>query len=327
MSRLPSFDRILLTGGTGFIGRHVLKRLIESGHRPAAVARRIDDVLMLPDVLREHVRWIELDLLDDKSLIDVIQRERPSVLFHLAGSRGVGNGSIDIASNCTAVNVDATLSLLKVATRTGADRIVMTGSAEEYGKQPGPFKESAELHPLSEYGISKAQSTRLALALHDSESCPVVIARLFTVYGPNQSRGMFVSDAVNAAVRGESFSMSDGTQKRDLVFVDDIAAGIVECARAPEIDGKIINFGSGNPVRLRDLAEMIWRISGSDAAMMVGERLRGSDEMDITWADSSLADELLGWRATTDLEAGLTATIDWARSPVSQQSRKGAAIL
>jgi nucleoside-diphosphate-sugar epimerase len=199
------------------------------------------------------------------------------------------------------------------------------GSAEEYGKQEGPFKETAVLQPVSAYGISKAEATRLALGLYASENCPVVIARLFTVYGPHQSRSMFISDAVNAAVRGEPFAMSEGIQQRDLVFVNDIVTAIIACAREPEIEGRIINFGSGNPVRLRDLVEMIWRISRSSAPLMVGQRVRRNDDMDVTWADSSLAEELLSWRSSTDLETGLTATVEWARA--SKEFSSGAAIL
>lgn len=312
MSQASSFERVVVTGGTGFIGQHLLQALVNDGHHPAAITRRMEQVDSLPDVLKKQVRWIELDLLNRESVRNLLGNEKPSVLFHLAGTRGVDDEHRHAAASRHELNVDATLHLLEDADRAGAERIVIAGSAEEYGNQEGPFNETCELRPVSAYGMSKAEATRLALALHEMENCPVVIARLFTVYGPHQPRGMFVSDAIYAAVNSKSFSMSEGTQQRDLVFVEDIAAALIACARTPGIEGKVFNFGSGQPIPLHDLAQMIWRISESSAPLFVGERPRRVDEMEVTWADSTLARDSLGWHSLVDLEQGLRATIEWA---------------
>lgn len=314
MPLAPSFEKIVVTGGTGFIGRHLLEVLVAGGHSPVVIVRRLDQTNDLPEFLKERVSLVELDLVDSDAVSRVIEVERPSLLFHLAGTKGTDDENRNAALTCRELNVDATLHLLEVATRAGAGRIIITGSAEEYGKQTGPFDETHLLKPTSDYGKSKADATRLALELYERIKCPVVILRLFTVYGPHQPQGMFVSDAIASAVNNVSFSMSEGLQQRDLVYVDDVTSALIAAATMPGIEGKVFNLGSGRPVRLLDLAHMIWNISNTSAALKVGSRGRKSDEMQVTWSDSSLALKDLGWSAKVDLEAGLRATIEWAKN-------------
>lgn len=313
MLQAPSFEKIVVTGGIGFIGQHLLDALVKGGYCPTAITRRLEQINDVPAPLRERVRWIELDLLDQESVSRFIEAEKPSVLFHLAGTRGTGNESGNVASICQKLNVDATVHLLKAANDVGAERIVIAGSAEEYGNQSAPFDETSPLDPVSVYGQSKAEASRLALELHERENCPVVIVRLFTVYGPAQPRGMFVSDAVAAAVNSESFPMSEGTQERDLVYVDDVVTALIAAGRKQGIEGRVFNLGSGRPVRLRDVAEMIWRISETGAALLIGTRVRADDDMQVTWAKISLALEYLGWEPHVSLEDGLRRTIHWAK--------------
>src|SRR5262249_58147072 len=136
--------------------------------------------------------------------------------------------------------------------KNGVRRIVIAGSAEEYGSQAGPLNERLSLKPSTGYGISKALATKHALALNAREGCPVVVVRPFSVYGPGQPREMFVAQAVEAAVRGVPFKMSIGEQKRDLVFVADVARGLIRAAMTPRIEGKVINRATGLPYRLRE---------------------------------------------------------------------------
>lgn len=322
MSRAPSFRKIIVTGGTGFIGRHLLDALIDEGYYPTAIARRLEHVDGLPDALRVRVRWIELDLFDHQAVSRFVETEHPSVLFHLAGSIGAGVDRVAAASICQKLNVEATVHLLKASNDSGAERIIIIGSAEEYGNQTGPFDQTSPLRPISAYGRSKAEATRVALTMHDQENCPVVVVRPFSVYGPHQPRGMFVSDAIAAAVTSEQFSMSEGTQQRDLVFVGDVVTALIAAARTPGIEGMAFNLGSGDPVRLCDVAKLIWRISETNASLLIGGRSRNDNDMQMTWADPSFARKYLGWERRVDLETGLRATIDWARSSGRQSDSK-----
>ena len=119
--------------------------------------------------------------------IAAIQKEKPNTLFHLAGTRRGGE-----AADCASLNFYGTAQLLEESQKNGVGRIVIAGSAEEYGNQPGPLNEQLSLKPRTGYGISKALATKHALALNAREGCPVVVVRPFSVYGPGQPGEMFV---------------------------------------------------------------------------------------------------------------------------------------
>jgi Nucleoside-diphosphate-sugar epimerases len=303
-------EKILVTGGTGFIGVHLLRALCASGSRPAALTRKRERVAKLAADVREQVRWQELDVRDGEAVQNFIQAERPDVIFHLAGTRGKGNGE-ESARLCAELNVRASANVLEAAKSAGVRRVILIGSADEYGRQAGPLKESLDLQPASVYGNSKAEATRLALEMFEEEAVPVVILRPFTVYGPQQPREMFVAEAIECAVNGMPFKMSEGTQKRDLIFVDDVVRALLAAASAHQVEGKVINIGSGRAESLGDVAHLIWKISESRAPLLIGARQASEQETHDTWADITQARQLLDWEPRVSLEEGLRAAIDW----------------
>ncbi len=324
MPHASPFEKILVTGGAGFIGQHLLRALVEAGHHPAALTRNAGKLEKLAPDLRAQVRWLELDLLSYETVHKLISAEKPSHIFHLAGTRGVGN-AVGANDSCDEINVRATGHLLESLKGAGVERVVMTGSADEYGRQSGQLSESQPLQPVSAYGISKAVATGLARMLYETENFPVVTLRPFTVYGPQQPRRMFVAEAIECAVSGVPFRMSEGVQKRDLVYVDDVVRALMLAASAPEVEGKIINIGSGCARRLLDVARLIWSLSESRAPLLIGERPATPDETHDTWADITLAQKLLNWKPRTSLEDGLRATIEWAREDGKTEKQKSLA--
>jgi nucleoside-diphosphate-sugar epimerase len=312
VAHASSFKKILVTGGAGFIGQHLLAGLVAAGHQPTALTRSVSKVENLSSVLRERVRWHELDLLNQEAVRELVKAERPSLLFHLAGTRGKGAGE-EAQTACQKLNVEATATLLESAKASGVERVIIVGSAEEYGRQAGQLKESLPMTPVSAYGISKAVATRLAREMFEAENFPVVILRPFTVYGPSQPRYMFVAAAIGCAVGGQPFRMTEGVQRRDLVYVDDAVRALMLAASVPQLEGRSINIGSGRAETLLDIARLIWRLSESRAPLLVGERVATPDETHDTWADITLARELLNWEPRVSLEDGLRATIEWAR--------------
>jgi UDP-glucose 4-epimerase len=304
MDDLSSLERIAVSGATGFIGRHLVERLVAAGARPLLLAR-VPRPAPFPGKAAE---WVELDLLDSGAIDSVLERERPRTLFHLAGTRG-GPEPARAAAACTRLNVTATAHLLEAATRCGASRIVILGSAEEYGPQDGPLAEDMILQPTTAYGISKVAATRLAQVMHGEAACPVVVLRPFTVYGPGQPPDMFVASAIAAAQSGVAFEMSAGEQRRDLVFVEDVVDALLIAARIPGLEGQVINVGTGQAHRLRDVAARIWEMTGSKAPLRVGARAAAAEQLHDTWADTRLARRLLGWEPRFDLVHGLMETI------------------
>jgi nucleoside-diphosphate-sugar epimerase len=316
MPDAPSFEKVLVTGGNGFIGQHLVRALVERGCRPLVLTRAAEPCDAV-DSLKDHLRRVQLNLLEREAVRDFLLAERPNVIFHLAGTRRCDEGE-SAAVACAEMNVYATVRLLDEARRAGVERVIIMGSADEYGNQPGPLHESLPLRPVSAYAISKAAATNLAQAMRAMDNCPVVVLRPFSVYGPRQPGHMFVAEAVGCAVEGLPFRMTHGRQQRDLVYVDDVVRALLASARAPGIEGQVINIGSGRPVPLRDVAALIWRLSESRAPLLIGARPAPAEETHDTWADISLARRLLDWEPQVELESGLRATIQWARENSSK---------
>jgi len=311
MQSLSSLEPIAVTGASGFIGQHVVRALVDTGCRPVLLTRSLmsDEQLTIKG---QKLTNEQIDLSDGRSVQDVFKRVSPATVLHLAGTRG-GFDPRGASVACMTGNFLATLRLLESATDAGVRRIVIIGSAEEYGNQPGPLAESLPLLATSAYGVSKAQASGGARLMHEQCGCPVVVVRPFSVYGPGQPRSMFVAEAIESAVNGVPFAMSLGEQKRDLIFIDDVVRGLIAAACAPGVEGRVINLGTGQAHRLRDVAERIWQMTGTQAPLLIGNRQARDEELYDTWADNTLAKRLLDWEPTVDLESGLKLTIDFAR--------------
>jgi UDP-glucose 4-epimerase len=304
-------EPVAVTGATGFIGGHLIHALVAAGCRPLLVTRS------RKELFGEQARYAQLDLTDGESVGQWIEKEKPATLFHLAGTKGR-----DKTTACAEVNYHATARLLEEATRAGVKRVVIVGSAEEYGNQSGPLNENLPLQAATSYGASKAMATNHALMLHERDRFPVVVARPFSVYGPGQPSFMFIAEAIDAALGGLPFRMSGGEQKRDLVFVEDVVRGLLSAASAPGIEGNVINLGSGRAHRLRDVAELIWQLIETRAPLLIGARPAANEELYDTWADTTVARRLLDWEAVVGLEEGLRRTIEFARENLTNKVQR-----
>lgn len=307
--------KILVTGAGGFIAKHLVP-MLRSERRHLVLASRTR-----PEVARsgddDQTRWLHVDLCEAGAVEKLFCAERPAVVLHLAGSR-CRRPVPERFSDCIAINVLATTRVLEAAARWGAQRVVMLGSAEEYGPQPGPHRENLAMLPQTAYGISKAAATRLATTMHDQAGVPVVVLRPYSVYGPGQPLDMFVAEAVDCAVRGRSFRMTRGEQRRDLVYVEDVVGAIVAAATVPDVEGRVFNVGSGTAHRLLDVAGLIWRLADARGELLVGAREPGPGELIDTWADVSAARSTLRWMPRVDLEQGLARTIAAARTALAR---------
>lgn len=302
--------KILVTGGTGFIGRAVVRGLIKSGMSPIVLTRE-SGVERLPASWIEKVRTAKIDLLEPEAIRNWTETEKPDIVFHFAGTTGRGDATGDL---CHRLNFLATAHFCDVLAKTGCERLILLGSADEYGYQSGAQSENLPAKPVSPYAISKAQATEYALGKFREENLKAVVVRLFTAYGVEQPPFMFVAEAINCALENRVFRMSAGTQQRDLIFIEDAARALLLAATTSEAAGKIINVGSGKATPLRDVARLIWKISEADENLLkIGELTATTAQNHDTWADISLARKLLKWQPTVSLEEGLRRTVEEKR--------------
>ena len=312
---VPFSGPVLVTGGTGFLGSHLVRALVARGlevhvpHRPGSDRRRLTDVA-------GRVTFWPLDLTDADGVEATCRAAQPETVVHLAGNTGLRFIKPDLAGVRESVeqSVLGSLNLVLALHRTGAPRIVVrAGGVEEYGRGPAPFAETQREAPVSPYSASQVAVTHYLQMLQPALAFPVVTLRPALVYGPAQSEEFLIPSLIRHCLEGRDFSMTSGEQVRDLVYVADVVDAVLLAAVRLDLGGRVINVGSGRRHKVAEVARAVVRLSGAAIALRVDPARARASEIQDHCFDTGLAERLLGWRSTTDLEAGLTATIAWYR--------------
>ena len=263
--------RILVTGGTGFIGSHFLRAATNAGHDVYAIRRNTKTPKIPLDI---QPIWIEggLDTLS-KDLGNALFPEF-DVLVHLAA---VGVSPEQATwDNCFQTNVVDSLSLFQIAVKSGIRRLIICGSCFEYGKSGEKYDfipVTAPLEPTGPYHASKAAATMAALGLAVSENIECAILRPFHVFGEGEEGARFWPSLRKAAISGEDYPMTGGEQIRDFVPVESVVSSILQYAvEKPLLKGRpeIHNIGSGNPSSLLDFASSWWKIWKANGQIIPG---------------------------------------------------------
>uniref|UniRef100_A0A7V6DPK2 NAD-dependent epimerase/dehydratase family protein n=1 Tax=Desulfobacca acetoxidans TaxID=60893 RepID=A0A7V6DPK2_9BACT len=310
--------RVLVTGAGGFIGSHLVERLVELGARVRAVVRynsRNDWGLL--EVLSPAVTFpLEIragDLVDPFWTLQVV--EGCDIIFHLAALIPIPYSYIApqqyVAANCT-----GTLNLLEAARRAGVERFVHTSTSETYGTaQYTPIDEKHPQRAQSPYAASKIAADKLVESYHLSFGIPAAIIRPFNTYGPRQSARAVIPTMISQGLDGDDIRLGLLTPRRDLTFVQDTVAAFLKVAEQPAAVGEVINVGSGAAVSIGEVAAMIIRLLGGNKRVIRDEaRVRpGASEVMELLCDNRKAEALLGWHPQVGLEQGLRETIRFIR--------------
>ena len=290
--------RVFVTGGTGFIGRHLLNRLAQLNARVYAVSRAPQPPTS------SIVRWYQGDLADLATAQRLLESIRPDLIFHLA-SHVVGERSPDAIVPTFQSSLMTTVNLLTAAEKVGCGRFVLSGSQDE------PLPGNSEGVPCSPYAVTKWASSAYARMFHALYRLPVVILRIFMVYGPAQrDTQKLMPYVILSLLNGDVPKLASGQRPVDWIYVDDVVEALLASALAGHVEGKTIDIGSGRLETVRTVIECIVRLIGSDVAPAFGARPdRPLEEVRV--ADTKPARELLRWAPHVALEEGLKRTIAW----------------
>jgi len=291
--------QVLVTGASGFIGAHLCRRLAAAGARVHATSRSRqpgDDTLT----------WHRLDLADGGAVGALVETVRPEVVFHLA-SHVAGAREVELVAPTFDANLASTVHLLSAVTRHGCRRFVQVGSLEE----PEPGEPLAV--PSSPYAAAKMAASAYGRMFHALYGTPVVLARLFMVYGPAQKDlRKLVPYLILSLLRGREPRLSSGSREVDWIYVEDVIDGLILAAERNGNEGRRVDLGSGKLVTLRKVVETLYRRLAPGKLPPFGTLPDRAMEQ-VRTARSAESYERLGWRPRTSLEVGLAATADWYR--------------
>jgi len=315
MKSMTSFDtvagdnryankRVLVTGGTGFVGRHLLRAL---GSAEVALVTRTPGSAGL--VQKEFVG----NLWEPEFIRSAVDEWAPHTIFHLAAARE-RSLSREAFDRTLQANLTGTLNLLYAALgKPSLERVVVLGTGEEYGHNASPFSEAMREAPISAYSFSKQCATHLSQMMFDSFALPVVVLRPSVAYGPHQHSDMFLPALIQTLLRNEEFRMTLGEQTRDYLYVSDLVEALLRAGGCPAAEGEIINIGSGQAIRIATLVERVEAQLGRHDLVRRGAIPYRTGEAMEYLLDISKARELLQWAPEVPLDEGLGRTIAWYR--------------
>jgi UDP-glucose 4-epimerase len=306
-------DLHLITGGAGFIGSHIARRLVARGDR----VRVLDD---LSTGARENLEGVDVDLrigsiLDADALSDAISGCR--FVYHLAAQVSVP-ASMDDPARTHEVNTTGTMRVFEAARAAGVERCVLSATCAVYGDEPTlPKRETTPLAPASPYAASKLAGEIYAETWSRSLGLEVVALRYFNVFGPRQSPDGGYAAAIpvfiTRLVAGRPVTIfGDGGATRDFVYVDNVVDANLRAAVAPGVAGRVFNIGTGVQTSVLDLYQTIRAAAGSTAEPAFGPERAGDIRHSV--ADISLARDVLGWTPQVGIREGLERTVASYRS-------------
>lgn len=312
--------RILLTGGTGFIGSHVARVLVQAGARVRCIVRPLSNAWRLKE-LANHIEWAVGDMRDEAFL--KISCERQEIVFHLA-AEGVRSREADYRE-LVDTNIRGTCGLIFAAAFNGVCRIIQAGTCFEYGstrpKEGHGLTPEDVLKPTNLYGASKAASSLLSIAIAKSAGIEFAVLRLFHTYGPAEDPTKFVPTVIQKSLIGEPVLMTKGEQVRDYCYVEDVAEAFLRAGLVPLAEPRVLNIGSGTSCTIAELAEAIVRQIPESGGLRLGALPYRPDEMWYLLPDLSETYNILGWKARYTLKQGIIKTISWYRDhPQAEQA-------
>jgi dTDP-glucose 4,6-dehydratase len=303
---------IVVIGGSGFIGSHLVEDLLNRGHDVNVLSC---DGMHNLQAVKDRVKYFDIDVRDIETLKHAIGPETEGII-NMAALINVDQ-SIDAPEQFLRTNVIGAFNVLEVARLMKVPKLVYMSSCEVYGNVPsGKADENHPTNPRSPYAASKFAAERYHLSYSYTYKEPVInVVRAFNTFGPRQSYGKggaVIPISITSLLDGKKIRIfGDGKQTRDYVFVKDTARGVADAFEKDLPNGDVVNLATGVETSIRDIAEKLCKLAGKDFKETVEFIAARPGEVSRFCGDSSKAKKVLGWEPKTKFDEGLAVTFDW----------------
>lgn len=310
---------VLVTGAGGFIGSHLVERLVQDGAKVRALAHynsRNDWGLLelLPADTLAKVQVVTGDVTDPFAVSKAVKGS--ATVYHLSSLIGIPY-SYEAPQSYVSTNIAGAANVMQACLEHEVERVVHTSTSECYGTaRYVPIDEAHPLQPQSPYSASKIGADALVESYHRAFGLPVATIRPFNAFGPRQSARAVIPTVIAQALAGDEIRLGSLTPTRDFTYVTDLVDGFVRVGSTPEAVGQVINVGSGREISIGDLAKLILKLAGSAAPIREAKERRRPEasEVERLLCDNRRAQSVLGWAPRVSLEDGLTRTIEWFKA-------------
>jgi NAD dependent epimerase/dehydratase len=309
----------LVTGAGGFIGGHLVERLVAYGARVRAFCRynsRDDRGTLgwLDEAVQREIDVVMGDLRDIESVSGAVAGVE--TVIHLGAQIAIPYSYVN-ARDYFETNVIGTLNVAQAALQHGVERLVHTSTSEVYGTaQTVPITEEHPLEAQSPYAASKIGADKLVESFHRSHGLRAVVLRPFNTYGPRQSARAVIPTIITQALAGPTLRLGALDPRRDLTFVEDTAAGFIAAALADDAIGSTIQLGTGDSVSVGEIVDLVGELLGRDLQVETDPtRIRPPlSEVQLLLSDPARARRVTGWSPQVPLREGLARTITWVEA-------------
>lgn len=305
--------RILVTGGSGFIGCNLLPALLTRNAEVHVIVREKSNLSRIREVI-PGITLYRHNLCDGRGTARLLRSINPEFIFHLAKTGGRPD---DDPVKVFKTNVTGTFALLQAAREAGCRSLIHFGSSMEYGPKKRAMKEDDVLDPATFYGASKAAASFLVQSYAKKHIVHATILRLFGVYGCWDAPWRLIPTAIRAALNGEELAMTPPGYRRDWLFVEDVVDASLLALESRAPSGSVINIGSGRDVTHEHVVKTIERLVGKQIRLRKGAYPPRVWDVTCWRADTRNAERLLGWRPKHTLRSGLEKTISWTLNHLS----------
>ena len=291
--------KILVIGGTGFIGFHVIKEALKRNWKVTSIS------LTKPNGNRRQkkVKYIILNLTNFKKLKKKIN-DNYDFVVNAAGYNKITSFSESLFDS----HFLGLLNLLKVLKTKKLKKFIQIGSSAEYGKATSPQRENAKCLPKTSYAIAKFACTNFLQNYYRSNNFPATILRFFLVYGPNQGKNRVLPEVIEACLRNKKFATTLGDQKCDFCFIDDAIEAIFKTLFTSKSNGEVINIGYGKPLKIKDSINLVCKLIGKGEPLFGKLKYKKNTNMKL-YPDIRKAKKIIGWTPKINFSRGIKKTI------------------